>query len=71
MVFFRKKQEEEKLAEARVYQKPKAIEVQEETSMTIAGKARIVAIELFENGFRYVVISNKRIGEIGEEIPVD
>ena len=72
-LFKRKKEvEPEEIPEVKIYQKPKVkeVEVQEEPKETI-GMAKIIGAELLEKGFRYVVISNKRIGDIGEEFPIE
>ena len=71
MVFGRKKVELADMPEAKIYQKPKPAEVLEEAPRPQVGTARIIAAELTEKGFRYVVISNKPIGEIGDEFPID
>lgn len=73
-MFGRKKKEQEEETEE-VYQPKKLPRVEEELPeiepgkpRKLIGKARIIAIELLESGMiRTIVVSNKPIGEIGEE----
>jgi len=72
-LFKKKKEEPDELPEVKIYQKPKVqqVEVPEIEPKETVGMAKIIAAELLEKGFRYVVISNKRIGDIGEEFPIE
>ena len=78
-MFKRKKKEEPAEGEVKIYQKPKVtptVQVQQQQAVVperqVEGKARIIAAEVTEAGlFRYVFISNKMMGNIGEEFPVD
>lgn len=70
----KKKEESQELPEVKIYQKPKVqpVEVEEqEAPRQQVGIAKIISAELLEKGFRYIIISNKQLGNIGEEFPIE
>ena len=74
MAWRRNKKEETQETKARelpkIYSKSQESR-EEEAPRQQVGIARIISAELLDKGFRYVIISNKSLGQVGEEFPVD
>lgn len=75
----KKQEEEQEPEEVKIYQKPRQApqvmqeEAEEAPEVKPArmGMAKIIEAVLLENGFRYVIVSNKKLGDIGQEFPID